>query len=40
MGVSERCRSEKEDVLKVKEGGVGHEPEMRLDAENRTADDP
>lgn len=31
MGVSEGCRSEKEDVLKVKEGGLGHEPEVWTD---------
>lgn len=31
MGVSERCRSEKEDVLKVKEGGFAHGPKVRLD---------
>lgn len=40
MGVSKRCRSEKEDVLKVKEGGFGHEPEARVDPENRTEDNP
>lgn len=28
MGVSERCRSGKEEVLKVKEGGFGHGPEV------------